>query len=170
MCVCVLWRAGCSGAVRTQGVNGALLLGTPYAARVWGVVLAMAVGLLILALSSSFGVAIAGIMVAGAACSFGEGVMLGYLNLFDPLLVNACAPPRLCYWCSGCDEQSAAQAAHSRACGLWSVVVCGSCCMQGALGPVWREWGAACCTCSTWALGLTCAPGFWPRSRGWRRE
>ena len=33
---------------------------------------------------------------AGAACSFGEGVVLGYLNLFDTRLVNAwcVSPPR----------------------------------------------------------------------------
>lgn len=30
-----------------------------------------------------------GIVLAGAACSFGEGVVLGYLKLFDSMLVNA---------------------------------------------------------------------------------
>jgi len=35
-------------------------------------------------------VALLGIVLSGSACSFGEGVVLGYMKHFDTMLVNAC--------------------------------------------------------------------------------
>eukprot|EP00038_Savillea_parva_P011882 m.200803 g.200803 ORF g.200803 m.200803 type:complete len:617 (-) comp21198_c0_seq1:70-1920(-) len=71
-----------------KGLNAGFLLGTPYKARIWGMVTVMCGGLVVVAFSESFPLALAGIVLAGAACSFGEGVLLGYLKLFDDVLVN----------------------------------------------------------------------------------
>lgn len=72
-----------------KGLNAACLLGTSYTGRIWGMVVGMTLGLLLLAYASSFGMALAGIVLCGAASSFGEGVVLGYLGLFDKMLINA---------------------------------------------------------------------------------
>jgi hypothetical protein len=71
-----------------KSTNAWLLLDTPYVARVWGMVIVMAIGLFVVAVSQTFAIALVGIVLAGAACSFGEGVVLGYLKLFDDVLVN----------------------------------------------------------------------------------
>jgi hypothetical protein len=60
-----------------KGCNATLLLKTPYTSRLWGMVMLMVAGILVVAFATSFTVAIVGIVMAGAACSFGEGVVLG---------------------------------------------------------------------------------------------
>ena len=76
-----------------KGLNAFLLLETPYAARLWGMVLAMSLGLVVLAFAESYGTALLGIVLAGAACSFGEGVVLGYLKDFVSEALPPCPLP-----------------------------------------------------------------------------
>eukprot|EP00040_Diaphanoeca_grandis_P025522 m.141439 g.141439 ORF g.141439 m.141439 type:complete len:449 (-) comp30190_c0_seq1:67-1413(-) len=72
-----------------KGLNTFFLSNTPFTTRIWLMIMVFAAGLLVVAFSSSFAMAICGIVLAGAACSFGEGVALGYLKLYPNMLMNA---------------------------------------------------------------------------------
>eukprot|EP01137_Pigoraptor_chileana_P016611 Opistho-2@73630 len=72
----------------SRSLNTLFLQNSRYSLRMIGNSIAMAAGLLGLAFAPNFPFALAAVALVGMACSFGESVVLGYLKLFPPELVN----------------------------------------------------------------------------------
>ncbi|XP_013403348.1 battenin-like [Lingula anatina] len=87
----LVFGANVAAAFVVKSLNTFFLLKVPYAIRIVINGLLMLGGLLGIAFSSSFGMALACIVVAGSSAAFGENVLLGYLSKFPGKLVNAYA-------------------------------------------------------------------------------
>eukprot|EP00042_Codosiga_hollandica_P026296 m.123240 g.123240 ORF g.123240 m.123240 type:complete len:426 (+) comp52150_c0_seq2:55-1332(+) len=71
------------------GVNTFLLIGRSYSLRMVANSCLMVLGLIGVAFSPNFGVALVAIMILGSSSSFGECVLLGYMRLYPSQLMSA---------------------------------------------------------------------------------